>query len=255
MIAVSIRPEIGIGDALQFSSVPENFFRSTGRKLYVTTAEKLWFLDHNPFVCREVGKAPTQVIELWNFGSHKPKYQWPRVRPHNVYLSNAEIHAAVLNVPAILNRPRLYQFEDFPYAERHKILLHTHGRSHGTMPDEVIEHVVRKYGPTGHLFHVCTPDTPDIGLPRLMTPTLWDLAREISQARLFIGVDSGPSWIACCYPDIVVKVLRTKPTPEYFKNWVPLEVDNIHSHWDDRCRQVFNPTPEDIGFTYSYKKI
>lgn len=251
-LAVSIRPEIGIGDQLQFSSLPENYFRATGKKLHFLT--KNWFLEHNPFVTFE-GPTPERAIELWNFGLHKDKYQWPRLRKHNVYLSNAEIHAAVLNIPAILNRPRLYKFEDHPFEKRDAILLHTHGRSHGAMPDEVIEHVVKKYGPTGKLLHVGLPDSPDIGLPKLKTETIWDLAEAISTARMFIGVDSGPGWIACCYPDIVVKILRTKPTPEHFKDWVPLEVDNIHSHWDDRCRQVYNPSPYDYGFTYSFRKI
>jgi hypothetical protein len=252
-LAVSIRPEIGIGDQLQFSSLPENFFRETGRKLHFLTQN--WFLKHNPFVTFEAPEPPQKVIELWNFGLHKDKYQWPRPRKHNVYLSNAEIHAAVLGIPAILNRPRLYAFEEFPFEKREKILLQTHGRSHGAMPPEIVSHVVKKYGPTGQLYHVGLANSPDLGLPRIQTETLWDLAAVISEARMFIGVDSGPGWIACCYPDVTVKIVRTKPTPDVFKAWVPLEVDNIHSHWDDRCRQVYNTSEEDVGFTYSYRKI
>ncbi len=252
-LAVSIRPEIGIGDQLQFSSLPENYFRHTGKKLHFLTNN--WFLKHNPFVTFESETPPSKVIELWNYGLHKDKYQWPRPRAHNVYLSNAELHAEVIQVPVVLSRPRLYQFEDFPYEKRTKILLQTHGRSHGVMPDEVIMHVLKKYGPTGNLFHIGLPDTPDLGIPKIKTDSLWDLAQEVSQARMLIGVDSGPGWIACCYPDVVVKILRTKPRPEEFKTWVPLEVDNIHSHWDDRCRQVYNPSPYDYGFTYSFKRI
>jgi ADP-heptose:LPS heptosyltransferase len=122
------------------------------------------------------------------------------------------------------------------------------------MPSHVIKHVLDKYGPTGKLFHV--GESPrDLGIPKIKTKTLWDLAKTISEARLFIGVDSGPSWIAACFPDIVIKKLRTRPAPEEFKTWVPLHEDNIHSFWDDRLHHVFNPTEDDIGFTYSYRRL
>ncbi len=251
-LAVAVRPDIGIGDQLQFSSLPENYFRATGQKLPFTTRN--WFLDFNPFVTFDAPEAPKRFVELWNFG-HPNKYQWPKPHPQGVYLSNAELHAAVLGVPAVLNRPRLYRFEEFPYEQREKILFHTHGRSHGVLPDDVIEHVIKKYGPTKRLYHVCLPETPDLGIPRIIASSMWDLAEVISTASLYIGIDSGPGWIACCYPDVVVKIVRTKPTPENFKNWVPLDVRNIHSHWDDRCRQVFNTSMNDYGFTYSYRKL
>lgn len=197
---------------------------------------------------------PDTSVELWNFGLHTPKYQWPKVREHGVYVSNAEIHAAIFGIPAVLNRPRLYKFEDYPFEKREMIIIQTEGRSHGEMPEHVIYHILKKYGPTRQLYQIGV-SPKDIGVPQLKTKTLWDLAEVLSQARMFIGIDSGPSWIASCYPDVQVKVLRTRPKPEEFKTWVPLEVSNIHSHWDDRCRQTFNPTEEDIGFTYSYRRL
>ncbi len=255
MIGISIKPTIGIGDSLQFSSLPENYFRATGKRLI--DISKPWFFDHNPFVERDVKEEPEQIIELWNFSPKQ--FDWPNPRRNErpgVYLSNAEIWASVLGVPVSLNRPRLYKFEDVKFKDRRNILLHTQGVSHGIMPYEIVDFICEKYGPTGELFQIgAATDKPIPGLLKLDTPTLWDLAEVISQARMIIGMDSGPSWVAACYPDVVSKKIRFKPSPENFHSWVPLDMKNIHSHWDDRCHQIFNPTLEDIGFTSSYRKI
>lgn len=251
MLGISIKPTIGIGDALQFSSAPENYFRATGKRL--VDVSRPWFFDHNPFV--ERSSAPTKIIEMWNFSPTQRQWPKPRTAPA-VYLCNAEISAAVLGVPVVMNRPRLYLYEEFPFERRRAILLHTHGRSHGTMPDHVVHHVLKKYGATGQVFHVGTEDCiVDYGVPKIKTPTLWDLAKVISESRMLIGVDSGPAWIASCFPDVIVKKLRTKPSTDVLRSWVPLEVGNIHSHWDDRCQQIFNVSEEDVGFTSTYRKI
>ncbi len=254
MQGISIKPTIGIGDALQFSSLPENYFLETGVKLL--DVSRPWFFDHNPFVVRSDDHKPTKVTELWNFSPKQWEFPKPReTGKPNVYLSNAEIWASLFGVPVKLNRPRLYQFENTtPFEKRSRILLHTDGVSHGAMPAHIVEHVVKKYGPTNQLYLI-GKNTPNIGLPVIHTPTLWDLARELSQARMLIGLDSGPSWVAACYPDVIVKKVRTKPQSVDFAKWVPLEIANIHSHWDDRCHQVFNTTETDVGFTSSYRKI
>lgn len=253
MLGIEIKPTIGIGDAIQFSSVPENYYRATGQRL--VDQSKPWFFDFNPYVIRDPSPAerPRRSVQMWNF----PKqYEWPQLRPSSTYLSNAEIFAAVFGVKApTLNRPRLYRFEDCPFHCRDRILLHVDGVSHGLMPPHVLEHVLKKYRPSGRLFQIGLPGAPDLGIPRIHTPTLWDLAQVISQARMVIGLDSGPSWIAAAYPDVVVKKLRTKPSLEQLRDWVPLSRDNIHSHWDDRCHQIYNISEDDVGFTTSYRKI
>lgn len=256
MQGISIKKGIGVGDGLQFSSLPENYFRATGEKL--VDVSRPWFFDHNPYVDRSREAPPNLVRELWNFNPNR--YPWPRPRSGGtkaqVYLSNAEIWASVLSVPVVMHRPRLYRFEEFPFQDRNMIVLHTHGRSHGAMPPHVVAHVVAKYGPTGNLYHIGPPASPVInGVPKIETATLWEAAEVISKARIFIGVDSGPAWIACCYPDVVVKKVRTRPHVDVLRTWVPLEIDNIHAHWDDRCAQFFNCTADDIGFTSSYRNL
>lgn len=252
-IGISVKGAKGVGDALQFSSVPENYFRATGERLL--DISRPWFFDHNPFVVRDNSIVPERVQEMWNFSPRK--YYWPEPRNPGlprVYLCNAEIHAAVFNVPAKLIRPRLYMYEDFPFEKREKILLHVDGQSHGGMPRHVIQHVLDKYRPTKQLFQIGQSDM-DLGIPKIETPTLWDLARVISQAKMLIGMDSGPSWVAACYPDVIVKKLKTRHSPDKMIDWIPLHIDNCHSHWDDRCHMIFNATEDAIGFTESYRKI
>ncbi len=253
MIGISIKPTIGIGDALQYSSLPENYFRATGQKLY--DVNKQWFFDFNPYVERGEGVTCEKIQEMWNFSPNQ--YAWPipnRPDKPKVYLSNADIWASLFKVPLVLNRPRLYRFEDFPFEDRKNILLHSRGISHGQMPDHIVAHIVKKYGKTGNLYQIGLEDQ-NLGIPFLPTPTLWDLAELISKSRMVIGVDSSPCWIAACYPDVVTKVVRTKPQPDQFCDWVPLEINNIHSHWDDRSRTVYNPSEDDRGFTSSYRRI
>lgn len=250
MIGISIKSTIGIGDSLQFSSVPENYYNATGKKLY--DISKPWFFDHNPYVTRELSESLTKKIEMWNYSPKQ--WDWPRPRIESVYLSNAEIWANVLGVknPSLI-RPRLYRYEAFVFDDREAILIHTQGKSHGAMPDHILDHVLKKY--RKRAIHIGPEDSRVNDIPHLATPTLWDLAELVSRARMLIGMDSGPAWIAACYPDVVVKKLRMKPAYDTFRTWVPLQVDNIHSHWDDRCHQIFNPSEHDIGFTQSYRRI
>ncbi len=252
-LAITIKSDIGIGDALQYSSLPENYFRHTGRKL--VDLSRPWFFDHNPYVNQDDGAKVEQTLEMWNFS---PKsYDWPIPRGASepkVYLSNAEIWASNLECPVVLNRPRLYQFEEFPYGLRRDIYIQTDGRSHGSLPDHVIKHVLAKYGDQP-IYQIGLSDSRDIGIPRIETETLWELAALLSKARMVICLDSGPAWIAACYPDVVVKKVRTRPTAHVLKTWVPLEIQNIHAHWDDRCHQIYNTTETDIGFTSSFRKI
>lgn len=254
LIGITVADRIGIGDAVQFASLPENYFRETGEKL--VDCSKHWMFDHNPYVLRDVDRREiARVQELWNYGPKQ--YEWP-IATAGFYRSNSEIWARLFGVMRPkLARPRLYRYETYPFEDREMILFHPCGKSHGQLPDAIIEHVIKKYSPTGCLYQVGSERDPSFGIPRLPTPTLWDLAREISQARLFIGADSGPSWIAACYPDVVVKKVRTREVhgERPYHDWLPLERANVHAHWDDRAFQIYNKTEDDVGFMQSYLKL
>lgn len=248
-IGITIR-QVGIGDGVQFTSLPQNYFKATGHKLI--DVSQPWYFDHNPYVLRNV--KPAQLKELWNY----PKlYEFPKVRP-NVYMTNAEIHCAVLGIknPHLI-RPKLYRFEHFPFSERKEILFHPFGRSHGSLPRKVILHILNKYKDS-NLVQIGLEKDPDLGIQRHVTPNLWSLTEVISKARMLIGIDSGPSWIASCYPDVQIKKIRTKFQFGYCepKDWVPLWYDNPHSYWDDRgLFKIYNCFEEDVGFTESYLKL
>lgn len=242
--------QVGIGDGIQFTSLPENFYRATGQKLI--DVSKPWYLDHNPYVVRDI--QPKKVVELWNY----PKiYEWPHVRD-SVYLSNAEIHCSVFGIkkPHLIH-PRLYKFEDCPFEKRNLILFHPFGNSHGALPDYVIKHVIQKYR-KANLCQIGLPSHPDIGITRIKTENLWRLAEVLSRCKMLIGVDSGPSWIAACYPDVIIKKVRTKFQYGYCEpeDWVPLDIKNEHSFWDDQnLFQIYNCFETDVGFTRSYRKL
>ncbi len=256
MIGIVLREDIGLGDKLQFSSLPENYFRATGEKLL--DVSRSWIFDHNPFVVRETTEPIESTFTLWNFPQVDPWVN-PRIYKTDpaVYLSNAEVTASRLGVPVVLNRPRLYRFEDYPFEKREMILFHTNGKSHGQLPDHIIDHVITKYKKTGQLYHVGTPSDPDFGIPKIETKTFWELAEVISKARMFIGCDSGPSWVAACYPDVVAKKVRVRQVhgQKEMKDWIPLEIANIHAHWDDRIFQICNPTEDDLGAFPSYRRL
>lgn len=241
--------QVGIGDGIQFTSLPENYFRATGEKLI--DVSQPWYFDYNPYVLR--GLTPKRSVEMWNY----PKlYEWDHPRA-SVYTSNAEVHCSVFDVkhPKLI-RPRLYKHEEMNFRKRHTILFHPHGKSHGSLPDHVIQHVVNKYD----VWQIGTPDEPLVKgcLAKLHTPTLWDLVKAISEARMLIGIDSGPAWIAACFPDVIVKKIRTKFQEGFCESedWVSLDVRNQHSYWDDQgLFKIFNCFEHDSGFTESYKKL
>lgn len=248
-IGISIR-QVGMGDGIQFTSLPENFYHETGQKLI--DVSKPWYFDYNPYVLRDV--EPKKVIELWNY----PKiYEWPKIRD-SVYMNNAEIHASLFGIknPKLI-RPRLYRFEDTKFEERKKILFHPQGNSHGRLPQHVIDHVLKKYGHLDNVYQIGKLNDLNEGIPQISTPTLWELVQLISQCRMLIGVDSGPAWIAACYPDVVIKKIRTIFQYGYCEpeDWLPLDVKNCHSYWDDRMFQIYNCTESPQGFTESYRSI
>ncbi len=251
VVGIRVGKTIGIGDAIQFTSVPENYFRHVGEKL--ADIEHNWVFDHNPYVIRNVQKVDVE-IDLWR--SHcldVPK----ELNGRKVLLSNAEAHARHFNYPIVLNRPRLYKFEEFPFQDRTEITLHTTGRSHGRLPNHIVEHVLRKYkkkvtwiSPKDELW-----DYPFEQPETFQCGNMWDLVEKISKTRMFIGVDSGPSWIAQCFPDVVTKKVRLFPELNALHSWVPLEWCRIGSHWDDRSSGIYNISENDVGFTWSYKRL
>lgn len=251
-VGITIR-QVGIGDGVQFTSLPENFYHTHGFKLI--DISKPWYFDYNPYVRRDVPY--DRSIELWNYPKN---YEWPKIRS-SVYMNNAEIHASLFEIKEpTLTRPRLYHFEKYiEVPERQMILFHPYGKSHGALPDYVINHIVNKYKDYPYFYQIGAKDDPKVkGIYFYETPRIWDLAYVLSKARMLIGVDSGPAWIAACYPDVQIKKIRIKFQYGYCepKDWVPMDVNNPHAFWDDLTLfQIYNCFEHSAGFTRSFREI
>jgi len=261
------RAYLGIGDALQFSSLPENFFRNYGQSL--VDIDHHWIFDHNPYVTRFDKKKenlPDIIVDLWqDYELLKCNMRKYALSPR-VFTSNAEAILSVMShvfqdrPKVFLNHPRLYKFEDYPFEKREMILLHTTGRSNGEMPDFLINHIVKKYGPTGNLIQIAGPKDKIVPGLRVIRPfNIWAGAELISKAKMFIGPDSGLAWIAACYPDVQVKKIRlTKPwgIVGSWNEWVPLQLGHPASHWDDLSLfQLYNLEEFDSGIFKSWREI
>ncbi len=255
MIGIQFPNAIGIGDVIQFTSIPENYFRHFGEKLI--DIDHSWVFDFNPFVQRLRSDETVtfeKILNLWNLHC----FDTPtKLNEQTTFLSNAHAHARHFRYPVVLNRPRLYQFESFPFEDRHHVFLHVKGRSHGTLSEHIVKHVLDKYGNAVVLVGLKDDWTYSMPIPEkhIFPRTLWELAAVISKAKMFIGVDSGPSWIAQCYPDVITKKVRMFPDAKALETWVPLEWCRLGSYWDDRSAMIFNPSENDAGFTWSYRKI
>jgi hypothetical protein len=173
-------------------------------------------------------------------------------------MNNAEAHLSILGYrDPYLIRPRLYIYEDFPFYERKNIIFHPWGKSHRHLPKKVIDHVVAKYNHE-NFYQIGSENDPIIpSVKKLNTPDIWSLIKVIAECRLFIGVASGPSLIAACYGDVVLKQIRTIWQGGKYagKNWVPLLTSHDHSIWDSREYYQFNCTEEPVGFTETFLRI
>ena len=263
MLGITLGEAAGLGDKLQFSSFPENHFRNTGEK--VVDLDRSWIFDHNPYVVRDV--APSRTVDLWTA-------PWPMRRQitHEqytakpVFASLAERTSSIFGHVAYLRHPRLYRFEDLPRLER-RVVLHTTGKNipprtnqgedaQRILSEEIIGHVRATYRDY-EIVQVGAKEDVDAGVVDCRgLPDLWEMAKVIAQAAIFIGVDSGPSWIAACYPRVFRKKVLVQYPPEFLRSqFVPMHVLNLHVHWHDMSCLYYNRTRDDAGVTYSYLKL
>jgi hypothetical protein len=263
MLGIRFEGAVGLGDKLQFSSFPENWYRNTGEK--VIDLDNVWMFDHNPYVVRDA--VPTRVIDLW-------KQPWPmqqRVSQQDyvakpIFFSLAERTATIFKHVAYLRHPRLYRFEDLPRLEK-RVVLHTTGKkiqpqtalgedAFRVLSEEIIQHVLQAY--RGYeIIQVGSKEDVDARVIDFRgIPDIWEVVKIIARAGIFIGVDSGPYWISACYPGIFRKKVLMQYPPEYLRDrFVPMHLLNLHVHWHDASCLYYNRTSDDAGITYSYLKI
>ena len=262
-LGITLAGALGIGDKLQFSSFPENYFRNTGQK--VVDVDRVWIFDHNPYVVRDA--QPDRIINLWTQkwleGDSVPLEDY-KTKP--VFSSIAERTSRIFGHTAYLRHPRLYQFEELPTLEK-RIVLHTTGKNippHVALgedrlrrlSEEIISRVRDVYAGYEIIQIGSASDVDAHVVDCRGLADIWEVTRLIAQARMFIGVDSGPYWIAASYPRIFRKKVMMQYAADYLREqFVPMHVLDPHSHWHDASCLYYNRTTDDAGVTYSYLKI
>jgi hypothetical protein len=264
MLGVTFDGAEGLGDLLQFSSFPENYYRNTGER--VVDVNNAWIFDHNPFVVR--GRNASRTINLW-------RQPWPQriavssqsyfAKP--IFFSIADRTASIFDQEVYLKHPRLYVFENLPTI-RNRLVIHTTGKRTAPilrqlgedqsriLPPQIIEYIRFKYR-SSDIIQVGSLDDVDAQVTDCRgLENIWDTVRIIAQATMFIGVDSGPAWIAACYPEIFKKKILVQYPPEFLrKSFVPMHLAVPHHHWHDFSFMYYNRSEDDAGVTYSYLKV
>lgn len=262
MIGITLEGALGIGGRVTFASFPENYYRNTGEK--VIDLDHTWVFDHNPFVVRD--QRPSEIINLWAL-------RWPQLLrnfPLNSFLekpvfgSIADRTASIFNHVAYLRHPRLYRYEDVPVL-RDRIVLHTTGNVFNSamgedrrkvMSEEIVDYIRTKYR-NFELIQIGLKEDLDARVIDCRgIENIWETVKIIAQAGTFIGIDSGPSWIAASYPHIFRKKVLMQYPPEFLRNcFIAMHVLIPHHHWFDASFMYFNRSTDDAGITYSYLKI
>jgi hypothetical protein len=265
MLGITFKGARRIGDKLQFSSFPENWYRNTGER--VIDLDRSWVFDDNPFVVRE--EQPDRVIDLLDAPwPGKERLQGNQYVRKPIYFSHAERTCSIFGHVAYLRHPRLYRYEDLPVLER-RVVLHTTGANYPSgppfydmgedrqrvLPSEIIEHIRSTYRDY-ELIQIGGREDLDARVIDRRGLDIWEAVKIIAQASIFIGVDSGPYWIAACYPGIFRKKILVQYPPDYLRcAFVPMHALNFHTHWHDAACLYYNRSNDDAGITYSYLKL
>lgn len=238
----------GIGDKIQFTSVPENYFHQFGERL--VDVDHSWVFDYNPYVVRQAkGEPLDQVFDPWDIS---PSPALPDGR--TTYHSLAERCALMFGVKkVVLKHPRLYRFED--EHPQHDCVVHALGMSQPSMSKDIVDHIGRAYPESVQVGRHDDPLWFPIDGRCAVGDSMWSSVLTIARARTFIGVDSGPSWIAACYPRVHKKKILMQYNSNELEDLVPMKVFSPETHWFDPAFTYFNRLRQDCGPTYSYLKV
>lgn len=234
----------GIGDHVYHTYFPEVYYKNVGRK--VVDLNKKWCYDFNPYVERD---QPVDIaICPWGINDRLPKRSM---------LAVSEFIFKPLGFKIDLRHPRLYKFEDIETIPN-RICVHTTGKSSKfSLSDSVIEQIEKNYKgyeiiQIGGKNDKQTPFIDKRGLENI-----WDTVKIIASSSIFIGVNSGLYHIANAYPRVWKKIVLadTLHTFDDLKDWTPLNPNYKNGFWNDLTTAYFNLSENDVGITYSYRKI
>jgi len=265
-----------IGDQVCCTGLPEIIFKRTGTKSVITESS-FWAFKHNPYVVfmTEEEAKDLPIIEVHpdtRFQEDCKKY----VDTFNTTLiySQNEFMASTVGIPGTpLRHPRLYLHEDSEIIPD-KIVVHTTGSNRErlgeinirtglgedherVMTDDVISAILNNYK-NFKIVQVGAPEDKPLGGNSIDMRGKIDLlgvAKEISEASRFIGVNSGLMHIANCYPRVDKRIVLLEFPKDSLLKWIPGDLRNFLFSWTDIGHTYFNRTVDDIGTTFSYTKI
>lgn len=242
MIGIQVDNFLGIGDAIQFSHIPENLYLNTGEKTY--DVSNSWVFDHNPYVIRNRIPSDVPIFNMWNMSHNFPKYGFnSHAERFFLYFNNI----MSTSYKPFLRHPRLYYNEN-GIINTKRILIHTTGKSEIIpMQDFVIDHIQKVYNDF-EIMQIGGREDKQSPFKKMLGLNLWDTAKLISESMIFIGVNSGMMNIANCYPRVIKKILL----PNNASTFLPMSKNN---EWFDHGNMYFNNTKQDIGATFSYTKL
>lgn len=264
-----------IGDLVSTTAIPENIYNVSGNKCIIT--DDVWAFKHNPYVVfmSEDDAKDYPAISLMpdcRIPDQAKKYN----EMMNHIASNGQTEYMCVNMgfnDVRLRHPRLYRYEDSQIIPN-KIVVHTTGSDRTrdkepairtnsgedavrVMSDEVCESILTNYKNFDIIQVGGAEDKPLGGHSKNLCGKLdyWEVAKEISEASRFIGVNSGPMHIANCYPRVEKRIVLMEFPRKTLMTFRPGDIRNWLFSWIDVSSTFFNKTDIDIGYTYSYTKI
>lgn len=239
----------GIGDKIQFSSLPENYFLNTGKKLY--DLENCWVYDHNPFVIRG-DRNVDEIVHLWGHQNSVNEREARGEIKHSMFGISARVCEG-FNLDCHVRHPRLYQHEDMKTVSK-RIVVHTDGRSEGgIIPDHVIASIEHNY--KGYeIYQIGGKNDRPTSFRDAKGLGLWDTAGLIASSEMFIGVNSSMMNMANCYPKVRKKIVVLQYGPEQLREFYPTNHPKFTA-WIDFNAEYYNQYERDYGVTMSHKKI
>lgn len=244
-IGIDIEGSVGIGDKVQYSALPECFYKCYGIKLI--DAKKSWVFDHNPYTRRDVADffslkfkdeegvdtkgMPCLYSEEkdWVNSNFKKTHTlkvngkikhvvieciW-RNFDHITPASRSELFNSILNINSRENPhldfprgPRLYRYEDPNKAKLDQIAIHV-GPSKSTrqfIPDYVLKEIKNRYL-NYNIIQIGSEKDNDSPFIDKRGVDIWETIKIIAGSAIFIGVNSGPMNIVNCYPHINKKLI------------------------------------------------
>jgi hypothetical protein len=248
-IGIKTNDAFGIGDKLQFSSIPENFFYTYGYK--IIDIDKCWIYDYNPYVDRT--SCPEKIYNPWLSQNSNLEHKIRNNTLKYPLLGLSLRAAAALDLNLKLRHNRLYIYED-EETDYKKVVVHTNGKIEGGEINDLIIDQIRNNYKNYSIYQIGGKDdkkTPFIDMRGL---NIWETAKFISSAAIFIGVNSSMMHLANCYPKVRKKIILLQYNQNDLKYFYPSAYGN-YTHWIDYNNELYNQYDIDIGATMSFIKI